>query len=178
MSVSGSGTCSEMESERSLKEEHARVAQRHRGCLGAPLLAPDDRLVRRRVVLRLLARPEVVLPDRRGRLMPDAVSPAVRRQRRIRELRAGGDELLVHADEVVLAPRRELQDLLAVHLGLLGARELGHVRAARREHLLDRAARDPERSRDRPRAVALFMQSQDRDSCAPVEHRRAPFRAA
>ncbi|WP_437898624.1 hypothetical protein [Sorangium sp. So ce124] len=51
-------------------------------------------------------------------------------------------------------PRNELQELLALRLGLFGARDLGHVRGARREH---RAARDSARSRDRLRAVALFI---------------------
>jgi hypothetical protein len=158
-----------------LEEEHPRVAERRRGRLGASRPAPDHHVVRRRVVLHLLARLEVVPSDRLGRRVTDSVPPAVRRQGLIREPRARAHELLVHAHEVVLAPGHELQDLLPVRLGLLGPRHLRHLRRAGLEDLLDRATRDLERSRDRPCTVSFFTQPQDRDPGALVVHRRAPW---
>ena len=78
--------------------------------------------MRRRVMLHLLTGQEVVLARRTRWLVSDAAAPAVGGERLVRERRAPGDELLVHAHQVAFAPGEEIDDLLVVRLGLLGSR--------------------------------------------------------
>jgi hypothetical protein len=85
-------------------------------------------LVWRRVVLHLLARLEVVLARRRGALwarrLPDALLAAEGGQRRIRQGRSLGRQLLMDSHEIPLAGVQKLQDPLPVGFGFLGPRYL------------------------------------------------------
>lgn len=105
-----------LEARRALEEEHPRVAQ-HRGSgLHETLLAPEDRLMGRRVVLKLLARLEVVLPRRDIRRITDTGPPAEGRERRVGQLHPRGLELLMDPDQIARAGIEVLQDRLPVRL--------------------------------------------------------------
>ena len=66
-----------------LEEQHARITQHRRGSLRFVLPAAHFHFVRRRVVLHLYARLEVILARRHDRRLPDSLPAAERRQRRI-----------------------------------------------------------------------------------------------
>ena len=63
-------------------------------------------------MLHLLARLEVILARRRDRRLSDALPPAERRQRRIRQRRAARHQFLMDSHEIPLARCQKLQDLL------------------------------------------------------------------
>jgi hypothetical protein len=77
--------------------------------------------VRRRVVLHLLARLEMILSRGHDGRLPDALLAAESRQRGIRQRRAAGRQLFMDSHQVPLAGAQELEDLLAVWFGFLGA---------------------------------------------------------
>jgi hypothetical protein len=62
-----------------LEEQHPRVAQHRRRGLHLAFLAAQLELMRRRVVLHLLARRKIILARRRWRRVSDAMPPAERR---------------------------------------------------------------------------------------------------
>ena len=76
-----------------LEEQHARVAQDQAGGLDAPVPTGQEHIVRRRVVLHLLAPIEVILASRLGRRVTDSVVPAERGQRGVGQPSAQRDEL-------------------------------------------------------------------------------------
>lgn len=71
-----------------LEKQQARVAQHRRGGLRLVLPAAHLDFVRRRVVLHLHTRIEVILARRHGRCLSDALPAAEPRQRLIRQRRA------------------------------------------------------------------------------------------
>ncbi len=80
-------------------------------------------MVRRRVVLQLLARLEVILPRRSFFDLTDAVTPAEGRQRLIGQFGSFGNQLLMDPDQVAAAGGIELQNPLPVWLGALRTRD-------------------------------------------------------
>ena len=94
--------------------------------------------MRRRVVLHLLRRVEVVVPDGHRRRVSDAVATAKRRERRIRERDALRDELIVDPHQIAAAAIDPLEDLIAVRLtfsarsirGTVGVPALRTIRTA------------------------------------------------
>jgi hypothetical protein len=110
-------------------------------------------------VLHLLARLEVVLARGRLRLVADAVSTTERRQCLVRERCSASDELLVHAHEVAFARVVQLEDIRAMRLGDLGAREARNGGAAAFDDAAHGGARDAERLRDASRAMPLVTQA-------------------
>jgi hypothetical protein len=83
--------------------KHARVAQHQRRALHRRFDARDDDMMRRCVVLHLLARLEMVLTRRNFGLLSDLVAPAKRGQRGVANHDAAVGELLHHAHQVALA---------------------------------------------------------------------------
>ena len=114
-----------------LKEHHPRVAQHARCGLHLALLAGQLDLVRRRVMLHLLARLEVVLARRHNGRLPDALPAAEGGQRRIRQRRAGGRQLLMDSHEIPLAGAQKIEDLFAVGFGFLRPLDFRHVGGVR-----------------------------------------------
>jgi hypothetical protein len=103
-----------------LKEQHPRVTQ-HTGCgLHLPFLAGESDLVRRGVVLHLLARLEVVLARRHDGRLPDTLLAAEGGQRRVGQGRSLGCQFLMDSHEILLAGIEKLQDPLPVGFGFLG----------------------------------------------------------
>ena len=141
----------------SLEKEHMRIAKGERRGLHAGAPRGDDGLVRRGVVLHLLARRELVSACRLRGLVANAVAPTECSQRRVAERRAESGQLLVHAYQIALARGMQRQNLIAIGLAQLGAFERRHLVGSRRQHALDRAARDPQRTGDRARAVSLAI---------------------
>jgi hypothetical protein len=143
--------------------DHPRVAQHQRGTLvPAPPVADAD-VVRRRVVLHLLAGPEVVRAGRHRRHLADAVAPTIRGQPRVRRLDAARLQLLVHAHEVALARVVQRPDRLQLRREPLRPLQLRHLRTAILQHPADRTARHIQRLRDRPRPEAPGVQLEGRD---------------
>jgi hypothetical protein len=111
-----------------LKEEHPGVGEHQAGGLHAPDRAAEVQVMRRGVVLHLLARGEVVAAGRHLRCLADSVAAAEGGQGRIGELEPGLGQLLVHPHEAALALPEELQDVVAVLERPLRARQRRHLR--------------------------------------------------
>ena len=92
----------------------------------------------RSVVLHLLARLEVVLAGRHGGRLPDALPATEGGQGLVRELGSAGEELFMDSHQIPLATGEQLQDLLPVGLGFLGAAEFRHLGGIRTHNLADR----------------------------------------
>ena len=93
--------------------------------------------MRRRIVLHLDARLEVILARGHNRRLPNALSAAERGQRLIRHLRSAFAQLFMDSHEIPLAGSQEIQDLLAEWFGLflpLNLRRDGGVRAQHFAH--------------------------------------------
>ncbi len=88
-----------------------------------PVFAQAD-LVRRGVVLYLLARGELVAAGSYHRRLPDPMAAAEGGQRLIRQRRPARHQFLMDPDQVPLALVHQLQNLLPVGLGLLRTVEL------------------------------------------------------
>ncbi len=164
-----------------LEEQPAREARHERRGLHATERTADMHVVRRGVVLHLLAGLEVVPALRLERLVADAVLATERGQRRVRERHdAACEQLLVDAHKIALAARVQRKNVVAMRLALLRAHERRRRGAAVGEHGLHRAARDMQRAGDHARAVAGVMKGQDGLSGGLVQHasprwwRRAP----
>jgi hypothetical protein len=155
----------------SLEEEHMRIAKYQRRRLHAGAPRGDLRMVRRGIVLHLLARREVVSARRLRGLVTNAVAAAEGRERRIAQGRAETRQLLVDAYEVAFARGVQRQDVVAIGLAQLGALERWHLVGTRRQHTLDRATGDPERLRNCARAVSLATKPQNGQSSRLVQHR-------
>ncbi len=154
-----------------LEEQPTRVGQHERRGLRAAHRAADVHVVRRRVVLHLLARIEVIASGRLLGLVADAVLAAERRERRVAQREPVTlDELLVDAYEIAAALGVEREDGVAVRLSFLRAYQRRRRDLAVAQHAFDRAARDLERVGDRARAVAGLMKSQDGLSGGLVQH--------
>ena len=80
-------------------------------------------MVRRRVVLHLLARLEVILPRRFLFDLTDAVTPAEGSQRLVGQFRSLGNQFLMDPDQVAAAGGIEFQKPLPVWLGTLQTRD-------------------------------------------------------
>lgn len=106
-----------------LEKEHVRVAQNRRGRLHIAAFAAEYGVVRRRVMLHLLARLEVILARRLLFDLTDAVTTAERRQRLIGQFCSFGNQLLMDPDQVAAARGMELQKPLPVRLGALRTRD-------------------------------------------------------
>src|ERR1035438_9398414 len=104
-----------------LEEQHARVAQHRRRGVHLAFPAVQFELMRRRVVLHLLARRKIILARRCRRRVSDSMPPAERGQRGVRHLRARPHQILMDSHEIPLTLVEKLQDLLPVGLRLLGA---------------------------------------------------------
>src|ERR1039458_235832 len=70
-----------------LEKQHPRIAQHRRCRLHLSFPAAQFDFVRRSIMLELLARRKIILAGRYWRRVSDAVPPAERRQRGIRQLR-------------------------------------------------------------------------------------------
>ena len=110
--------------------------------------------MRRRVVLHLLRRVEVVVPDGHRRRVSDAVATAKRRERRIRERDALRDELIVDPHQIAAAAIDPLEDLI-VRLRFFGPFNPRHGRRARLEDHPHRPPGDLEGPGDVTDPVAL-----------------------
>jgi hypothetical protein len=124
----------------SLKEEHMRIAKNKRRRLHAGASRRDIRVVRRGIVLHLLAGREVVSARRLRGLVTNAVAAAEGRERRVAQCRAQNHQLLVDAYQVAFARGVQRQDLVTIGLAQLGALERRHLVGTRHQHTLDRAA--------------------------------------
>ena len=102
-----------------LEKQQARIAQHRRGGLRLVLPAAHFDGMRRRVVLHLHARIEVILARRHDRGLADALPAAECRQRRIRQRRAARRKLLMDSHEIPLAGDPKIEDLLPVGFGFL-----------------------------------------------------------
>jgi len=80
-------------------------------------------MVRRRVVLHLLARLEVILPRRLLFDLADAVTPAESRQRLVGQFGSFRNQFLMDPDQVAAAGGIEFQKPLPVWLGTLQTRD-------------------------------------------------------
>ena len=102
-----------------LEEQHARVAQHRRGGLRLVLPAAHLDGVRRRVVLHLHTRFEMILARRHERCLSDALPAAKCAQRRIRQPRAARRQFLMDSHEIPLAGDPKIEDLLPAGFGFL-----------------------------------------------------------
>jgi hypothetical protein len=96
--------------------------------------------------------------------------PAERGQCGIGQPYAVCDELLVHAHQISFAGVVQREDLLAVRLGALAARQRRWLRRARGQHALDRAARDAQGGGDGACAMAGLMEFEDGCPGRLVQH--------
>ena len=120
-----------------LEEQAVGVAQHQRRGLYPAQRTADVHVVRRGVVLHLLARREVIAARRLLGLVADTVLSAERGQRRVRQRHdAARLELLVHPYQIALALGQERQDVVAVGVRLLGALHQRWRRAAAGEYPL------------------------------------------
>jgi hypothetical protein len=106
-------------------------------------------------MLHLLRRREIVVADGSRRLVPDAMAPAKRGQRGIRDGEVLRGEFFVDTHQIAAAAIHQFKDLVAVRLGLLGAFNPRHRRGARVEHRPDGPAGDLQRAGNLPDPVAL-----------------------
>jgi hypothetical protein len=160
-----------------LEEEHPGVGEHEAGRLHAPDRAAEVKVVGGGVVLHLLARREVVVPDRLLGYLADSVAAAEGGQGRIGELEPGLGQLLVHPHETALALAEEPQDVLAVLEGLLGACEPRHLGRALPQDLAHGGAGHLERTRDRAHALPAVVQLKDRVPDRLRQHGRPPLAA-
>src|SRR5690606_28862837 len=140
-----------------------------------PPTADLDR-VRRRVVLHLLARPELVASGPLLSRMTDLVPSAKCRESRIPDLDPFGEKLLVYTHAVAIAPLMELSDPVDVLAELLVAPEVGDLGDTTTQDLADCSARHLQHPRYLSCAVAFGAQTQDCRSSVEVQHRSSPVR--
>jgi hypothetical protein len=124
-----------------LEKQHARIAQHRRGGLRLVLPAAHLDFVRRRVVLHLHARLEVILARRHDRCLPDALPAAECGQRRIRQRRAARRQFLMDSHEIPLAGNQKLEDLLPVGFGFLRPLDFRHEGGVRAQNFAHGRAR-------------------------------------
>lgn len=77
-------------------------------------------------MLHLLTGVELVAAGGHDGLLPDSLAAAESGQRRIRQIRSGGNQIFMDPDEIPLAFREQVQDHLPVGFGFLGAMHLRH----------------------------------------------------
>ncbi|HLG95408.1 MAG TPA: hypothetical protein VKX49_03745 [Bryobacteraceae bacterium] len=153
-----------------LEEQHARVAQHRRGGLHLAFLAGQFQRVRRRVMLEFRAGRKLILSRRYGRLVPDAVTPAERRQCGIRQRCATRQQFLMDSHEIPLALVEKLQDLLAVGFGFLRTLQLRHGGGVRPQNSSHRYTGNPQHPRDLPFRYSLAVQLQNRGALCLAQH--------
>ena len=124
-----------------LEEQHARVAQHSRGGLRLVLAPAHLDQVRRRVVLHLHTRLEVILARRHNRRLADPLPAAESRQRRIGQRCAGRHQILMDSHEIPLAGKQQIQDLLPVGFGFLRPWNLRHIGGVGLQHFAHRRPR-------------------------------------
>ena len=122
-------------------------------------------------MLHLLAGLEVILARRRWRRLSDAVPPAERRQRRIRQLRAARHQLLMDSHEIPLARGRKAPGSVARYGSAFSARcNLRHGGGVRAQDFAHRHAGDPQHPRDLAFAHSLRVQFQNRGALRLAQH--------
>ncbi len=102
-----------------LEKQHVRITQHCRSGLRLVLLAAYFDCVRRRIVLHLLARFEMILASRHYWCLSDTLPAAKCGQRRIRQSRAGRRQFLMDSHEIALARVEKFENLLPVGFGFL-----------------------------------------------------------
>jgi hypothetical protein len=130
------------------------------------LLSTEFDLMRRGVVLDLLARLKIVAAGRDHRRLADAVAPAKRRQCRIRNLSPAGHQFLMDSHEIPFAVAEKFENALLVRFGLLGPAQLRDFGCLHRS-----TVRTVGREIPSTRAISRFadsvcVQFQDRGRCA------------
>src|SRR5215472_17246686 len=154
----------------------AVAAHQGSGLHGAPAAA-DLGAMPTGVMLHLLAWTKVVLAGRFGGRVTDPLPPAEGGQGRIRERRPGGGEFFMDAHQVALATRVELQNLVAVGRGLLGAHQGGHAGRAGAQDAAHGAAGSLQGARDLPDTMPLLVQLENRSSGVLIQHDPSPGRS-
>src|ERR1019366_4412665 len=153
-----------------LEEQHVRVTQNSRRSLRlAPLAAQLD-LVRRCVVLHLLARGVVIAPRRHYRRLPDPMPAAEGGQRRVRQVRSTDQQLFLDPYQIALAQRQQFQNLLPVGIAYLRPRQRRHLRRTGLQHFAHCQPADLQHPRYLALAHLLRIQFQNRGSLALTQH--------
>jgi hypothetical protein len=131
-------------------------------------------------VLHLHAWIELILARGRHRRLSDALPAAKRGQRRIRQRRPAGRQLLMDSHEVPLAGAQKLEDLLPARFGFLQPLNFRHVRGVGSQHFAHALPRQLQHARDLAFGHSLCAQFQNRGSLRLAHHVSllVPFRCA
>src|SRR5664280_853527 len=161
-----------------LEKQHPRITQDTGGGLRLVLPAAHFDGVRRRIVLHLHARLEVILARRHDRRLPDALPAAEPRQSLIGQCRAARHQLLMDPHEIPLARCQKFEDLFAIRLRFLRPLDLRHVGGVGAQHFAHGESRHPQHLCDLVFAHSLRAQFQNRGSLCLAQHVSlpAPFR--
>src|SRR5450759_1761769 len=157
-----------------LEKQHPRIAQHPRGGLRLVLPAAHFDFVRRRIVLHLHARIEVILARRFDRCLPDTLPAAETRQRLIRQHCAARRQILMDSHEIPLARLQKLEDLFAVRFRFFRPLDFRHVGGVRAQHFAHGQPRHLQHVRDLAFAHSLRAQFQNRGSLCLAQHVSAP----
>src|SRR5258708_18416961 len=113
-----------------LEEQQARVGQHRRSGLRLVVLAAHFDRVRRRIVLHLYPRFELIVARRYDRSLSDTLPAAECGQCRLRQRFAAGSKFFMDSYQIPLAGDPKLEDLVPIAFGVLspvGYPDLGRV---------------------------------------------------